>query len=301
MASVTTSRARTSRARRRRFVLASALAVGWLLALATTFALSRRLGEPAEERPPTEASPSLEDLRIRASDGVEIGAWFFAPDAPGPSIVMAHGWRGSRSTLVGRASALCDRGASVLALSLRAHGDSGGATYDFGIDAWRDVVAGVELLERRRPGRPIVLVGFSYGASAVAFAAAELEGRIEGCVLDSLFADVASAMRRRCELFLPPALDVLAWTVLQSCAPFTLPRLSEMDAVAACRRIPATTRVLLLRGGRDRRVHAGETASLAGALRGPVETLEFDGADHDRLFEHDRARWAAAVASLWAR
>lgn len=297
----------TAQHRRRRHgcrwivLAASGLALSWLGALAATFALSRRIGEPAEERLPPGASTSIEDLRIRASDGVEFGAWLFAPDAPGPSIVMAHGWRGSRSTLVGRASALCERGASVLALSLRAHGDSGGATYDFGIDAWRDVVAGVELLERRRPGRPIVLVGFSYGASAVAFAAAELEGRIEGCVLDSLFADVASAMRRRCELFLPPALDVLAWTVVQSCAPFTLPRLSEMDAVAACRRIPATTRVVLLRGGGDRRVHADETASLAAALRGPVDTLVFDGADHDRLFEHDRARWTAAVASLWAR
>lgn len=280
---------------------AMSLAACWLAVLAATFALSRRFGEPGVERPPLAASLSVEELRLTTSDGVDVGAWLFAADAPGPSVVMTHGWRGSRSTLVGRAAALCESGAAVLALSLRAHGDSGGTDYDFGVDAWRDVVAGVELLEKRRPKSAIVLVGFSYGASASAFAAAELGDRIDGCVLDSLFADVASAMHHRCEIFLPPVLDEIAWTTLRTCAPFTLPRLAEMDAVAACRRIPPSTRVLLLRGGRDRRVLAEETSALASALRGPVATLVLDDADHDRLFEHDRARWIAAVTSFCAR
>lgn len=281
--------------------VALALVLGWLAVLAATYGHSRRFGAPEIEPLPLASPRSIEELRLTASDGLEVGAWLFAADAPGPSIVMTHGWRGSRSTLVGRASALCESGAAVLALSLRAHGDSQGVDYDFGVDAWRDVVAGVAEMERRRPGRPIVLVGFSYGASASAFAASELGARIDGCVLDSLFADVASALHHRCELFLPPVIDAIAWTALRTCAPLSLPRLAEMDAVAACRRIPPSTRVLLLRGGRDRRVLAHETAALASALRGPVETLVFDDADHDRLFEHDRARWTSLVAGFAAR
>ena len=64
---------------------------------------------------------------------------------------------------------------TVLAVTLRAHGDSTGEANDFGWSSRHDVAAGVKFLQQQCPGQPVYVVGRSLGAAAAIFAAQELK------------------------------------------------------------------------------------------------------------------------------
>lgn len=266
-------------------------AAGWIAG----FALSRRWSDVAVERAPSPDGIAVETLELTTQDGCGVRAWLFAPDAPGASVVMLHGWRGSRSTVAHRAEALARRGHAVLAPSLRAHGDSAGSRYDFGRTAWRDVATCIDAFAERRPGRPIVLVGFSYGAAVALEAATRESERVDGLVLDSVFADLRGAVRNRCELFLPAVLEDLATWSLFAAAPIAFPELDAVSPERCCSVIRPGIPVLLLRGASDTRVSAADTERLLSAL-GPRGTrAAIPDADHDRCFESDPQRWVDVV------
>lgn len=287
---------RASRRWRRAFVALIALAIAWFASgILAGWALSRRWSGLEVERAPSSGEFVVQTLELGTSDGRSVRAWLFAPDAPGASVVMLHGWRGSRSTVAHRAAALARSGHAVLAPSLRAHGDSAGSHYDFGREAWRDIAACVDALAQRRPGKPVVLVGFSYGAAVAAETAVREGARIDGLVLDSGFASLRGAVRNRCDLFLPPVLEDLAASALFAAAPLVFPELDEISPERCVASIGARIPVRILRGELDERASAAEADALAQAA-GPLGALVvFAGAEHDRCFETDPERWVATV------
>ncbi len=267
----------------------------YVAGIAAGFALSHRWSDVAVELAPAPDDIAIETLALRATDGASVRAWLFAPEAPGASVVMLHGWRGSRSTVAHRAEALARRGHAVLAPSLRSHGDSAGTHYDFGREAWQDVSACVAALAERRPGRTIVLVGFSYGGSVALETVAREPERVDGLVLDSVFADLRGAVRNRCELFLPPVLEDLATRSLFAAAPIAFPELDDVSPERCCAAVRADLPVLVLRGANDTRVSAAETEQLVSALGARSTSATISDADHDRCFEADAERWTATV------
>ena len=79
----------------------------------------------------------------------------------------------------------------------RAHGDSTGEFDDAGYGARRDVCAAVEFLERRRPGRPVIVDGNSLGSAAAIFAAGELGHRVAAYILECPYQDLKIAVWNR--------------------------------------------------------------------------------------------------------
>jgi alpha-beta hydrolase superfamily lysophospholipase len=188
----------------------------------------------------------------------------------------------------------------VLLVTLRAHGDSSGDLQDFGWSSREDVLAAVEWLERRRPGRPILLHGASMGAAAAVFAAGELGRRVEGYALECCYRDLDTAARTRCEVLFPPGLDALAHLGLRTAASLTWPewtRVSPLDAIGA---LPREARVLLLAGAEDRLATLDEQRDLLERLDGRGDLVVIDGADHDRLLRGGAAGYREALLAWLA-
>ncbi|MCA9574419.1 MAG: alpha/beta hydrolase [Sandaracinaceae bacterium] len=256
-----------------------ALGLGWALSGVVAAQLFvRRARSPYAEPAPD----GFTDLRLRTSDGVELGAWYAAASNPRASAVLVHGNGSCRTQLEGDARQLLALGVNVLAITLRAHGDSEGERNNLGLDARRDVIAAVAHLRAREPGVPVVVYGKSLGAAAAVFAGAELQRRVAGYVLVAPFATLRLAVARRTERYLPPGVDQLAYTALLFGAQFALPELDHVAPAQAATRLPPEMPVLLFAGAEDDRAPASDAHLIAAPLSN-AHVVVVPGAGHDGL------------------
>jgi uncharacterized protein len=288
------------RRRLRRWAVATCVFVLlWLVASwAVAYRLTRRPRAPFAEPVPGVSWGTLTPHRLESRDGHSLGAWLVAGRDDAPSILLVHGNGGSRWNCLGRAELLAEHGCTVLMISVRAHGDSTGDFNDVGFGARNDIVAGVEFLERFRPGQPIVVHGTSMGAAAATFAAAELGGRVRGYILESPYRDLRTAVWNRAENALPPVLDAIAYRGLMAVAPLVLPHFDRIAPAEAIRGIPADVPVLILAGDRDRNARPEEAQALFDRVRSHADLQIFPGADHLRMKEVDPGRYRRAVLGL---
>lgn len=103
---------------------------------------------------------------LRTGDDIVLSVSYYAGVSDGPCYLLGHGFTGSSTNehFQRVAERLHSRGASVLGLTFRGHGKSGG-TSTVGVNEVEDVTTGLEFLRRTRPGVPVVTLGFSMGAS----------------------------------------------------------------------------------------------------------------------------------------
>jgi alpha-beta hydrolase superfamily lysophospholipase len=269
---------------RRGLIVFGAILAAWLLvSSAVAYRLTHRTAARLDESVPSPEWGRLEDHRLTTRDGEEIGAWFVDGRGDALSVLVLHGHKGRRANSLGRAEILASRGYAVLMVSLRAHGDSTGDYDDVGFGARHDVVAAVEFLEARRPGRPVIVDGNSMGAAAAVFAAGELGRRVRGYILESPYQDLKVAVWNRTELALPPILSQLAYTGLQIVAPLFLPHLEKISPLEAIAGIPDDVPVLILAGAADRLARPEEARALHGRVATHGRLVLVPGAGHGDL------------------
>jgi hypothetical protein len=160
------------------------------------------------------------------------------------------------------------------------------------------VVAAAEYLVRRRPGRPVVILGASLGAAAALFASAELGGRVRGYILGSPYKGLRTAVWNRLDDALPPLLDWVAYRGLVAVSPPVVPHLDRISPHNAAGGIPADVPVLILAGADDRRARVEEARALLGCLSRRGELVVFPGVDHLRMIDVAPARYRDAVLGL---
>jgi pimeloyl-ACP methyl ester carboxylesterase len=260
--------------------------------------LTRRPHAPFPEPAPIVAWGTLEEHRLRTSDGETLGAWFHRGAPSGPSVVVLHGNRGCRGNGLPVAEFFARQGCAVLLVSLRAHGDSTGEVNDIGYSARHDVVAAVEFLLRERPDRPVIVDGTSMGAAAAIFAAAELGERVAGYVLESPYRDLHQALRNRTVLYLPPILDHIAYTGVSLVGPLVLPEVNRIAPIDHVTDIPPSVPVLFLSGTKDDRALPSEARELCDRIADHARLVLFEGAGHGHFIRTDPQRYAEAVAPL---
>lgn len=274
----------------RRVAIGAALLLAlWIASsFAALHALRRRSSPPRAETVPASWVGRCEELRLATSDGEHLGAWFVdAPRASSPTVVLLHGKGGSRTARVGAAEVFQRLGCATLLLTHRAHGDSTGASEDFGWSARFDVLAAVEWAERRQPGQPILLCGASLGGAAAVFAARELGPRVRGYWLECVYDRLEIAAWRRCQLHLPPLFDRVAFVGLQAAASVLWPQWSSIAPVEHVNDIPDECALWLLAGGADRHAPLDDVRALATRRNGRARVVVIDGAEHDRLLIGD--------------
>ncbi len=259
----------------------SVLLTVWLLvSLAVAYQLTRRPQPPFPELLPAADWGKFEPHRLKTSDGQEIGAWLVVGAGDAPSGLLIHGIGASRVACLSRAKMLATHGYWVLMISLRAHGDSTGDFNDMGYSARHDIVASVEFLERRRPGKPIIIHGLSMGGAAAVLASSELAHRVQGYILESPYRNLKVAVWHRIENTLPPLLDQIAYLGLLVVSPLVLPDLAKTSPVEAMSGIPTDVPVLILAGVDDPVARPDEALAILERVRSHGRLVLFEHAGH---------------------
>lgn len=275
--------------------------IAWLFgSTAVAYLLTRRPHAPFDQPAPALDWGQIESVRLSTSDEQQIGAWYVAGGDEGPSVVLLHGHGGNREHCLSRGKLLVQRGCSVLLLSARAHGDSTGDYNDFGYGARHDVIAGVEFLEQRRPGRPILLLGISLGSAASVFAARELGERVSGCFLELPYRDLRTATRNRTRAWLPAGVEYVAYLGLVNTGQLFVPHLDRVSPLEALDEIPSSVPVWILAGGRDVMAPQVEAEELYERVRTHGQMVVFPEARHESLLKCDAERYTATLND-WLR
>lgn len=275
------------------------LVILWLLgSCAIAFRLTHRPHPLFAEPTPVVDGWRVESPRLQTVDGQDIGTWFVPGPEDGPSVIVLHGNGQCRGWSLPMAKMLVKEGCSVLMLSLRAHGDSSGERHDIGYSARHDVVAAVEFLERRRPGRAIIVQGTSLGAAAAIFAAPELGTRVSGYILEEPYRDLRSAVRNRTEVYLPPGLSHAIYFGLLSVSPLILPELDQIAPIEAIGSIPESVPVVILAGSADNKARPEETRELYSRVASHGRLVFFEGARHELLLQRDPDLYRETVRQL---
>jgi pimeloyl-ACP methyl ester carboxylesterase len=241
----------------------------------------------------------LEDHRLRTEDGIDIGAWLIRPPGDRPTVLLLHGNGASRSSFSKLIPILARERCGVLAISMRAHGDSTGDVNDFGYGARQDVLAAIAFLERELPGRKIVVVGESLGASAALFAARGCAGRVQGYLLAAPYGDLETAVWNRCDSRLVPPFSQAAYAGLLMWGSAFLP-----ESPAAIRPgdhfsdIPEGTPVVVFASEDDRYARMVDVRPMMDPIRSHSTLVAVKGGDHGRFLSLHEEEYRREILKL---
>jgi hypothetical protein len=302
---------------RRAGLLAAAAAVP--AGLAYRFALAYRVRAGYPRRNPPRITPEALGLPYVSttvrSAGLDLPAWFIpARDgAPGPGLVLVHGWESARDRTLPMAVFLHAVGYHCLTFDVRGHGANPPeelplSAGEFGLDT----LAALDTLLARPEVTAGGVVGHSMGGIGAILAAAA-DPRTAVLVASSTPADPYRLTRQTFRLAHLPIPDPIAYPLAWlTTRVYLRPRghvvrdVSASDAIARYR-----GPVLLAHGDQDSvvppahmdrlaaAVRAARGADLAGRDVAPVETHLVPGGQHSWLYESPGYR--RAVASFVAR
>ena len=228
-----------------------------------------------------DAPPDLQakELELRDADGRAVRGWGVRAEPSKGVVVLLHGIRGSRRSMIARARFLRAGGYSSVLIDLHAHGESDGDAITLGVREGASVKAAVEHARARHPDEPLLALGVSLGGAA-ALLAPPLG--LDGLILESVYPDIESAVKNRVRVHLGALAGLPTWLLLRQVSP----RLDvELDALRPIDRIGSLTCALFILGGElDPHTPPRETRELFDAATSDKQLWIVDGAGHVDLY-----------------
>lgn len=164
------------------------LATVWI----TGSLLSSSVNQPIGEPPPDIAA---EAVQFPSLSGATIHGWFIQGKENSGAIILMHGVRANRLSMLERARFLSRAGYSVLLFDFQAHGESDGRNITFGYLESRDAQAAVSFVRSRSPKEKIGVIGVSMGGAAVLLAKPQLD--VNAVVLEMVYPTIEQAVSNR--------------------------------------------------------------------------------------------------------
>jgi predicted alpha/beta-fold hydrolase len=187
---------------RRWKLLSSGLVIALVAGLAISWIIGGALCAPANHPVKLPRDLAVEPVSFASTSGATIQGWLVAGETNRGVVILQHGIRADKSTLVSRAKLLSQAGYTVLLFDFQAHGESIGKQITLGFFESRDSQAAVEYVKKRFPGKPIGVIGISLGAAAATLAQPPLD--VQAMVLEMMYPTVIEATKDRIEMRFGP-------------------------------------------------------------------------------------------------
>ncbi len=262
-------------------VIASWWVGGRLLA-----AVNREVGQPPPDL-------GAEPVAFTSGSGALLKGWLIRGRPGVGGVVLMHGIRADRRSMIGRARFLAEHGYSLLLFDFQAHGESEGKHITLGHTEADDARAAVAYMRERLPGEPVAALGSSLGGAALLLA----EAPVDALVLEAVYPTIGEALGNRLALRLGP---VGRWA-----APLLVAQLRPRLGIDAAELSPIdhmanlSCPVLVIAGSKDQRTTLAESRRLAAAGSDRVQLWVVEGAAHVDFHRYaGRAYEARLIAFL---
>ena len=249
-------------------------------------------GKPKGEGKKDSSAPDFdfEDVYIKADDGVKLHGYFVGGSDETKCVICVHGYSGDGRNMIPYAAHFGRMGYSVLAIDLRAHGQSEGRYYGLSCLDSADILRWCDLVRQRCPRAEIALLGISMGAACSLMTAAKDKSGIIKCVIsDSAPSDFEKQFGRVWSWFikLPMSLFLPAvrmWVRL-------LAKYSLTDASPLKNAQDIKCPVYIIHGADDRFVLPEMAEEIHRAINAPKELMIIPKATHTHSVDVDPARY----------
>jgi len=138
---------------------------------------------------------SGKSIEFSSGSGATFHGWFISGNQGGGAVVLMHGVRSNRSSMIDRARFLSRAGYSVLLFDFQAHGESTGKHITFGALESKDAQAALEFLRQVAPGERIGVIGVSMGGAAAILASPPLQA--DAFVFEMVYPTIDDAVTNR--------------------------------------------------------------------------------------------------------
>ena len=261
----------------------------WTMGAVLTHPARAVVGAPPADFP-------ARDVSIRSSSGALVRGWF-APGSGRGVVLLLHGVRANRLSMLDRARFLHDAGYAVMLIDFQASGESSGDAITFGYLESRDAAAALAELRRLAPGERVGIVGTSMGGAAALLADPPLDA--DAIVLEQVYPTLSQALDDRLALhagvvgrwFAP----LLAATVKPRLG-VTMERMRPIDRIG---RIRAPK--LLVAGDADRHTRIAESMAMYQAAAEPKALWVVHGAAHVDLCRYGGREYRARLLAFLGR
>jgi uncharacterized protein len=268
-----------------------------LLALGGSWVIGGLLVMPAHRKvAPPPSDLNAVDITLASMSGARIHGWWCEKTGSHATILLFHGVRGDRRTMLGRAKLFRDAGFSVLLIDFQAHGESRGSHISFGHLERHDVSASLDFVRQKYPAHLIGVVGSSLGGASTLLGAPR---EIDALVLESVYPTIDEAVDDRTRMRLGPFGFILTKLLLLQIQPrlgISPAELRPIDKIAQF-----TCPILIISGDKDRHTTLPETKRLFACANEPKELVVFQGAAHIDLLEHDQKLYEEKVLGFFQR
>lgn len=217
-----------------------------------------------------------ETVSFESASGSLIRGWYVPSRGRAGTVVLMHGARSNRLSMVRRAQFLHRNGYAVLLFDFQAHGESAGRHITMGYLEARDARAAVDYARTRDPDGFIAAIGASMGGAAAVLGSDPLP--VDALVLEAVYPDIQHALGNRLALRFGPKGRWLSPFLLAQMPPRLGFGPGRLAPVKGIRRVRAP--VLVIAGGRDRRTPVPESEALFDAAPAPKSLWIVPGAGH---------------------
>jgi len=231
-----------------------------------------------------------ETITIQSQEKLE--AWLIEPENPKGTVLLFHGYSGSKSGILNYAEEFYQKGYRSLLVDFQGSGGSTGYQTTIGIEESADVRAAYDYIKNRFPTEKTILFGSSMGAVSILKAVAETDIQPDKLIIECPFGSMRTTTQKRFEamglptILLPDLLMIYGSIQNGFNAYAHNPTQYAKDVD-----IPT----LLLYGAKDPRVTRAETDEIFQNLQGEKSLGIFLNAGHENYLLRYRGEWKEKI------
>ena len=223
-----------------------------------------------------------------------VTGWFSKGDKKDKCVLLMHGVKSNRLSMVDRALLFNKHGYSVMLIDLQAHGQTSGDFISFGYLESTSARNAVSFLRKVKSCEKIASIGISLGGAASLLGSKPLD--VDAMVLESVYSKIELAVENRVNMRLGDTAKLLApflYYQLPLKHGISLESLSPIDSIKK-----VTSPLLIIAGSEDKHTTIQESKALFNAAPSPKLFWEIKGAAHVDFYEFAKEEYSEILLNF---